>query len=242
MPKEEKLRTPLLKGYCSSARFSKNRAVFIIFVKNIHACTQGSFFCGILPRVEAILLIIVLCVTPNLALARKGTVNFYGQIDKYSMMDLVRSIVREISRIKPEQPRVIIINLNSGGGNIQEANHFYFTARTLEFKHKVVIKTQVNQWSSCESACTILFTAGAERIAHRRSSFGFHTPKVESRLPRNMTEEEVLTWARRLWMNAISRVDPEAALLIESRGYLFDSDMQYVEAHELDNGYVSKLK
>lgn len=170
------------------------------------------------------------------------SVSFSGKIDEYSLQGLERRIIKAISKIKPDKPRVIVINLDSGGGDLQKANRFVQTARSLEVTHNVTINTKVSSWASCESACTVLFTAGTERLAGHRASFGFHTPKVESRLPRGVKEEEILTMARRLWINAIARVDHQVASLVESRGYLFDEEMQYLEADQLDTGYVTAIK
>lgn len=184
---------------------------------------------------------LILALSSQYALAQTS-VSFTGKIDESSLQSLERRIVKAISKIKPDKPRVIIINLDSGGGDLQKANRFVQTARTLEVTHNVTINTKVSSWASCESACTVLFTAGTERLAGHRASFGFHTPKVESRLPRGVKEEEILTMARRLWINAIARVDHQVASLVESRGYLFDQEMQYLEADQLDTGYVTSIK
>lgn len=190
---------------------------------------------------KTLMLALIFSVSSTFALAQTS-VSFSGKIDKSSLNSLERRVVKAISKIKPEKARVIVINLDSGGGDLQQANKFVQTARALEIAHNVTINTKVSSWATCESACTVLFTAGSERIAGHRASFGFHTPKVESSLPRGVKEEEILTMARRLWINAIARVDHQAASLVESRGYLFDQEMQYLEADQLDTGYVTTIK
>lgn len=168
-------------------------------------------------------------------------VSFNGEITKSSIESLEKKIIKAAGKIKPGKPRVIIISLDSGGGDLQAANKFVGTARRLSVTHDVKIHTKVG-WGSCESACTVLFTAGEERIASRRASFGFHTPSIQSRIPRGMSRDEILTMARQLWINAIARVDYQVASMVESKGYLFDEDFTYVDADELDTGYVTILE
>ena len=107
--------------------------------------------------------------------------------------------------------------------------------------HDVKIHTKVS-WGNCESACTVLFTAGEKRIASRRSRFGFHTPAIQSYIPEGTSRDEILTDARRLWIYAIAKVDVQVASMIESKGYLFDEDFTYIDADELDTGYVTVLE
>lgn len=168
-------------------------------------------------------------------------VSFSGEITKSSIASLERRVIKAADKIKPGKAREIIITLDSGGGDLQAANKFVATARRLSVTHDVKIHTKVS-WGNCESACTVLFTAGEERIASRRASFGFHTPSIQSRIPRGMSREEILTMARQLWINAIARVDYQVASMVESKGYLFDEDFTYVDADELNTGYVTILE
>lgn len=168
-------------------------------------------------------------------------VSFNGEITKHSIVSLEKRIIKAANKIKPGKAREIIINLDSGGGDLQAANRFVGTAKRLSVTHDVKIHTRVS-WGSCESACTVLFTAGEKRIASRRSSFGFHTPAIKSRIPHGTSRDEILTMARQLWINAIARVDYQVASMVESKGYLFDQDFTYVSADELDTGYVTVLE
>ena len=103
------------------------------------------------------------------------------------------------------------------------------------------IHTKVNSYSDCESACTLLFTAGEKRLASRYSRFGFHSPKFQSGPLGGLTAHDIEERYRRIWLEYVAKVDPASALMIESRQYLLDHDMSYVEADELASGYVTAL-
>lgn len=169
------------------------------------------------------------------------SVHFGKQITPQSMRSLIKNIEKNIRKLKLTEERVIIIELSSGGGNIQEALRFVDDVARLSQLHGVQINTRVN-YSSCESACTILFTAGELRMAGPKSRFGFHSPAIESRLPRDRSREQVLTWARVIWLNAISKVDAQAAYMIQSSNYLLEEEMRFFNGRELSTGYVNKLK
>lgn len=188
---------------------------------------------------KSVLVFILLSLT--FSAFSKTKVSFSGEITKDSIASLERRIAKAAHKIKPGKAREIVISLDSGGGDLQAANKFIKTAKTLSVTHDVKINTQVS-WGSCDSACTVLFTAGEERIASRRASFGFHTPDIKSKIPKHMSREEILTMARQLWINAIARVDFQVASMIESKGYLFDEDFSYLDADELDTGYVTILE
>lgn len=154
---------------------------------------------------------------------------------------LEKRITKIASEISLDMPREIIVLLDSGGGDLEAANDFVTTARQLSERHNVKIHTQVKR-GSCESACTVLFTAGDERIASRRASFGFHTPGIKGKVPGHTSRSEILAKGRKLWIDAIARVDYQFALMIETKRFLFHEEFSYVWARELNTGYITILE
>lgn len=181
-------------------------------------------------------LLAFLIAFPSLALA-EVKVSFTSEITPRSLESLEKKILKSVGKIKTGQDRSVVVDLDSGGGDLYATlkfiTHMKQTAATMNF----ALHTRVR--SSCESSCTVLFTMGEERRAGRRAQFGFHSPKIESRLPRGLSKKEVLAHARSRWIGAISAVDPLLASELEIRKYLYDDDMAYMDASELLSGYVT---
>lgn len=164
-------------------------------------------------------------------------VSFWQEITPDSMNKLVRNIEKATSKLKPTDERVIVIDLSSGGGNLYAAFKFVNDTPALESRLGIEIDTRVS--STCESACTVLYTAGRKRLARRGASFGFHSPAIASRVPRGVSRSAVLESARARWLAAISRVDAALAYEIDRRNLLMDEEMSYVSGRSLDGGYVT---
>lgn len=158
------------------------------------------------------------------------TVRFGGDINPRSINSLITKISKELAK-----DSVVNVELSSGGGEINAALDFVNRVQRLNGTVNTVVH------SSCESACTIMYTAGYERLASSAASFGFHAPAIASRVPRGVSREAVLQRARERWMDAISRVDGRAVYLIESRGMLDDEEMSYLRARDLTSGYVTRI-
>lgn len=168
-------------------------------------------------------------------------VAFSKEITERSIKSLEKSILKKIKKIKPDENRVLVIDLASNGGDIQAAINFVKRVEEISTLNNVEINTRVNN-GKCESACTILFTAGHKRIAYKKSYFGFHAPTLQSKLPAGKTLEEVLEWARSIWINAIAAVDNQLPYVIKERELLYSKKMIYLRGHELTSGYVNELK
>jgi hypothetical protein len=172
---------------------------------------------------------LLLCVF-SLSSHADTTVRFDDDITSRSMNSLLSKISKAL-----EKDSVVTVELSSGGGEIGAALDFVNRAQRMNG----TVNTLVN--SSCESACTILFTAGLERLASSSAQFGFHAPEIASRVPRGVSREEVLQRAKDRWMEAIGRVDGRAVYLIESRGMLDNESMSYLRARDLTSGYVTRI-
>ncbi len=172
---------------------------------------------------------IILCSLSFLSYA-ETTIRFGGDITPRSINSLITKISKELAK-----DSVVNVELSSGGGEIGAALDFVNRVQRLNG----TVNTVVN--SSCESACTIMFTAGYERRASSFAQFGFHAPAIASRVPRGMSREVVLQRAKDRWMGAIARVDGRAVYLIESRRMLDDENMSYLRARDLTSGYVTRI-
>lgn len=165
-------------------------------------------------------------------------VSFNGEITKSSIDSLIKRIDKAIAK-NTGTMKEIIIDLDSGGGNINEAIRAINYIRKLNRDPAIEMHTKVSSYSDCESACTILYTAGEKRFASRSSKFGFHSPKFESGNKAGMTKREIEERYRKIWLNYVSAVDPAASANIDSRRYLLDEEMSYISGRDLNTGYVT---
>lgn len=170
----------------------------------------------------------------------KNKLHFTGNINKSSINRLIKRLDKVIKKNRGTDQE-IILSLNSSGGDINETIRAVQYIRELSRDPLIKIHTQVNSYNDCESACTILFTAGVKRMASERSEFGFHSPKYESGKLNGLTRREVEERYRRIWLRYVAMVDQTAADLVENRGYLEDRDMSYISGRNLTTGYVTDL-
>lgn len=166
-------------------------------------------------------------------------VSFSGEINPRTLAKLQSNIEKAASKIKKDAPRIVVLVLNSGGGNLYATLDFVESMKDKASKLNLSLHTRVR--SSCESSCTVLFTIGEKRMAGRWSKFGFHSPAVASKLPRGIRRSDVIEEARDRWLDAISKVDPKLSIEVESRALLLDDEMSYVSGRDLLSGYVTHL-
>jgi len=185
-------------------------------------------------------LTVVLSLGLTLSALAAETVSFGGDITPSSMSSLLKKIDKAIAKEakRGNVQQVVTLRLSSGGGNIYSALNF---VREVDRRNQgpVIINTLVR--SSCESACTILYTAGMHRQATRGARFGFHSPKIESRVPRNRSAADIMQKAKDDWMDAVGAVDPSLVHEILRRDMLEESDMTYVRGQDATTGYVTEI-
>ena len=167
-------------------------------------------------------------------------IKFSGEITKYSIDKLIKRINNSIDEHANEDIN-IIITLDSGGGNVNESLRAIREIRRLNRNPMIQIDTRVGTFNSCESSCTLLFTAGHKRMASERAKFGFHSPKFVRGDRGEMTRDDVENHYREIWLKQIYNIDPVASTMIRDHEYLLDYDMSYVRARELTTGYVTDL-
>jgi hypothetical protein len=184
-----------------------------------------------------IITLLLLCLLIPQTTHAVTVVGFSSKIRPSSIQRLTNDITRAASRLRPGASREIVIHLSSEGGILREAARFVDTAREIEQTLNIELNTKVTR--SCDSACTVLFTAGTRRYARSSATFGFHAPKIESRLPRGVTAQQVMAAARNLWLGAIARVDLSFANQLEQGRYLYGEDMNEIQAGRVGYGYVT---
>lgn len=167
-------------------------------------------------------------------------IGFSSEINESSMNGLIKSINKAMTKNK-ERPLVITLDLGSGGGDINQTIRALNFIRQINTSPDITINTRVGSWSSCESACTILFTSGKQRFAGERAQFGFHSPKFERGDRQGLSVQSIEARYRSIWMGYISQVDPVVANEIELKKYLNDYEMSYMSGRELHTGYVTDL-
>lgn len=168
----------------------------------------------------------------------KTKLSFGGQITKSSISRLIKKIDKAVEKNKGTR-QIITISISSGGGDINEAIRAIQHIRNLNNDPLIEINTKVSSYSNCESACTILFTAGEKRLASERTDFGFHSPKLEKGKIPGMTRDEIEERYRQIWLRYIAMVDQTVAARVESSRYLYDDDMSYISGRDLATGYVT---
>ncbi len=167
-------------------------------------------------------------------------VNFSDEITPRTLSRLESNIRKAAGKMKAGDERRIVIDLSSGGGNLYAALSFVRRINQISGGSNVVIDTRVR--SSCESSCTILFTAGNQRRAGRGATFGFHSPAIGSRVPRGMNREMIIEEARRVWLEAIGAVDPGLSFTLERRRMLLRDEMTFLSRSSLTGGYVTDFE
>ena len=164
---------------------------------------------------------------------------FRDEITASSIDSLLRKIDKAVQKNKGSN-LVITLSLDSGGGNINETIRALNKIRELNQDPLIEINTKVGS-GSCESACTILYTAGEKRLATKHAQFGFHSPKFQSGNKGGLTKRDIEERYRRIWLGYVSAVDQNAATIIKDRRYLMDEEMSYMSGKELNHGYVTDI-
>lgn len=171
---------------------------------------------------------------------KKETITFTDAITPESINKLIAKIEKVISKNQESGVEITLL-LESLGGDVNHTLRAVKFIREMNQNPAVTINTKVMPRKTCESACTILFTAGEKRIAGSKALFGFHAPKIVKGDLGKYTKEEVEDIYRKIWLNSISEVDPYASHFIEANDYLMFSRMRYLAGKELNTGYVTDI-
>ena len=180
----------------------------------------------------------ILFLLPLMALAEEK-IYFSGEITPKSLSHLEQKVLKAAASFKDGEERVIVIEMNSGGGNLFATLSFIEQIQKASVDLNFALHTRVRR--ACESSCTVLFTAGSVRQASRGAEFGFHSPAIASKVPRGMDRKSILRNARERWLGAVARVDIPLSYELDRRGYLLHDEMSYMSGKELNSGYVSEL-
>lgn len=174
--------------------------------------------------------------------AKDKTINirFATSVTKRSINSLIKRVEKAIAKSKSDFKEVII-SLDSPGGDIVQAIRAVDYMRSRSMANDIAIHTKVLSVNDCESSCTILFTGGEKRFAGKNAKFGFHSPNYVSGTVNNLTPEQIENLFRKKWIEQISSVDQIVAERIEHDRLLKEDSMSYLDATELQTGYVTDI-
>ena len=189
---------------------------------------------------KSFLVFALVAATLNAAVAKPGNLHFPGDINVSSIKRLIKRIDKALLKNSGTK-KELIISLSSLGGEMNQAILATKYIRKLNSNPQIEIHTSVSGHSSCESACTLLYTAGEKRFASYGSRFGFHSPKFKSGKLNGMTRAEVEELYRKIRLDYISWVDKITAEMLQDNRYLFDDEMRYIIGRDLTSGYVTDL-
>lgn len=167
-------------------------------------------------------------------------VSFYGEITKSSIDRLIKKLDRAIRESETTNKEITVV-IDSGGGDINHSIRANRYIRNLNRNPNIQVHTKVSSYNSCESACTILYTAGEKRFAGERTKFGFHSPKFVRGHVDGYTNDDLEEHFRNVWLSYVSAIDQTAAAVIKEKRYLYDDDMSYMSGKNLSTGYVTDL-
>lgn len=188
-------------------------------------------------------LITILCLKLSfLPLFAQDSIEFKGLINKNSVSRTIRRIGQSLEHQRTLPEKIIILKLDSTGGDIEQARRFVREIKRLNLEPDISIHTMVSsRRKNCESACTIVFTAGKERLAHINSRFGFHSPRYQRGAPRGTNIQEIEEKYRSIWLSYIEPIDEHFAALIKGERWLYRDRMSYVNAQDAYPGYVTEI-
>jgi ATP-dependent protease ClpP protease subunit len=170
----------------------------------------------------------------------QSKVYFSGSINASSVQNFIKKVEKTLLKNTGTR-KELIITLDSPGGEIFHAIEAVKYIRKVNSDPQIEVHTKVTSYGSCESACTILYTAGEKRFASFGSRFGFHSPNYKSGNIQGKTPEEVEEIYRNIWLNYIYRVDATTSEMLKVNRYLFGDHMRYIDGRDLTTGYVTDL-
>ena len=179
--------------------------------------------------------------TGSLGHAESGRVEriyFAGAVNSRT----VDALLAKVQRAKEQGAEEVIVVLDSPGGDLQAALRGAETLRSLG------VDTEVDGGRSCDSSCTVLYTAGQRRYAHDNSRFLFHPVHVEpwgkDKEGRNvrLTQEQQQRYRDSFaskWEDQVRRVAPPLADDLSKNRTLRDGRQTYYNDlnGEQESGY-----
>ncbi|HVK61246.1 MAG TPA: ATP-dependent Clp protease proteolytic subunit [Bdellovibrionales bacterium] len=183
-----------------------------------------------------------LIIVIGLNTSQATTVKFKGPGDANAVTkESVAQLIANIERLKNAGERDIVVELNSGGGDLQQALNGYAKMKELG----------VDTYASiyCGSSCTILYAAGKRRTAGKVAKFMFHPIKIE--LASGLSKEKKAEVKARMdeyihhfsqrWYEVIRSVDSHLAYELERDNVLTEGRERNFTARTLRrSGFVSE--
>lgn len=163
---------------------------------------------------------------------------FWTGITKSSINGLLAKMEK---KVKKKNPKTVIIRLGSGGGDLSAA--FRFVALSRAMAHNYNFQLITSNESTCESACTVMYLAGEQRLAGKHAKFGFHSPAIgENEHVSSEKSRTLISQARERWLGAIAEVDPTLSAYLATGRIMYESEMTYISSKDLKGGYITHRK
>lgn len=175
--------------------------------------------------------------------------NIHGRIDSRTYWGFDAFGNRPDIRKDP----IIVIDLNSRGGEMMNADRIIDKIHNLQGQGKTVI-TYVADDAECMSACTMIFAAGTYRIAGDTSVWMFHAPWIikpgidlnKLGLPADRVKDykDELIRSKEAMLVIYASVDPVFAEWLNNN-YLSKPGTEYrvtgAELHDKSDPYITQL-
>ncbi|MCJ8277633.1 MAG: hypothetical protein HRT44_10815 [Bdellovibrionales bacterium] len=123
------------------------------------------------------------------------------------------------------------IYLNSGGGRVDDA------IELAQFIRDNGITTIVRKNALCASACTLLFQAGTQRIAHRQARFMYHS--VRHLMISKDDQNKIMSCLEEPNDECMEEINIKKQGLLESTNNLFDLYEEYGASPALREDYFN---
>ncbi|WP_207462337.1 hypothetical protein [Azospirillum sp. SYSU D00513] len=146
----------------------------------------------------------------------KGGVFLGGSITAASLPVFAAKLA--VSAVLADGP--VIVSLNSVGGNLEAALRMATSLRWAE--QLAFVRTFVPNDATCQSACTVVFATGQDRIAGQSAVFMFHGVRWTGQNADHESAARLEYDLERRYFEALDAADPTLVEMLKARG-VFDT-------------------
>jgi hypothetical protein len=136
-----------------------------------------------------------------------------------------------------------VLELDSRGGNLDAA---LLMRRLVKAAQALApVETWVGPGRSCQSACAVLFAAGASRAADPTALFMFHAPAFTGGGADPAASSRTAVLAEGSYLAALAEADPDLVRALKARGVFDSTAPSYARAGEIVAGgwrFVTRLQ
>jgi ATP-dependent Clp protease protease subunit len=135
-----------------------------------------------------------------------------------------------------------VLDLDSRGGNLDAALLMRRLVKAAEIL--IPVETSVGPGRSCQSACAVLFAAGASRAADPTALFMFHAPAFTGGSADPAMSIRTAVAAEGSYLAALAEADPDLVRALKARGVFDSTAPSYARAGDIVAGgwrFVTRL-